>query len=306
MIDLHCHTTCSDGTLSPTALVTHAASAGVRLLAITDHDTVQAWDMAIEPARAAGIELLCGVELSTHLSGASRSVHLLGYFPSRPDPAFVAWLNELQESRRTRNAALLARLQQLGLDIQWSEVAALAQQQVGRPHFATVLVRKGYVKDLSEAFEVYLSEGGKAWVGREEPTLAEALQRLRTAGALSSLAHPVRISRDWERLNQLIAEYAGRGLDAIECYHSEHCAEDVAQLSALARRHGLALTGGSDFHGDTKPGVNVAIGLTKSPLVPAYVADHLRTRLGLARSSDRNVDRLPSHATSTTPGRAAR
>lgn len=304
MIDLHCHTTFSDGTLSPTALVTHAASAGVRLLAITDHDTVQGWDIAIEAARSAGIELLCGVELSTRLSGVSRSVHLLGYFSSRPDPAFVTWLHELQESRRIRNATLLARLQQLGVDAQWSEVAALAQQQVGRPHFAILLVRKGYVKNLSEAFEIYLGEGGKAWVGREEPTLAEALERLRIAGALSSLAHPVRISRDWKRLDQLIAEYAGRGLNAIECYHSEHSAEDIAQLSALANRHGLTLTGGSDFHGDTKPGVNIGVGLTRSPLVPALLADHLRARIGLVRSSDRNADSLLSLAT-RRPRRAA-
>jgi hypothetical protein len=219
---------------------------------------------------------------------------LLGYFPSNPDIEFSGWLSELQQTRADRNAALLARLQELGLDIQWSEVAALARQQVGRPHFALLLLQKGYVSTLKEAFDVYLGEGAQAWVDRAEPTLAEALLRLRNAHALSSLAHPVRISRDWEKLDLLVAEYASRGLNAVECFHSEHSAHDVAQLSALARKHGLIMTGGSDFHGETKPGVRLAVGLANSPLVPAFVADQMCARLHLPRKGVRNTAPSPS------------
>jgi hypothetical protein len=273
LIDLHCHTTCSDGTLSPAALLDHAREAGVHVLAITDHDTIEAYGMAAAAAAEKEITLLCGVELSTHLAGCSRSVHLLGYFPSQPDAAFCTWLRELQESREKRNAALLARLRELGLDIQWSDVRALAQRQVGRPHFAAVLLQKGCVTTMKEAFDRYLGEGAAAWVDRDEPSLAEALERVRSTGGLTSLAHPVRISADWQEVERAIATYADEGLDAVECFHSEHAAEDTRRLIALAKTYHLGVTGGSDFHGGTKPEVEIGTGRKGNLRVPASVMD---------------------------------
>lgn len=278
MIDLHCHTNFSDGSLPPADLLDCALKAGVRVLAITDHDTIQAYQVIRDSARNHGVKLLCGVELSTHLPGCQRSVHLLGYFPSEPAVAFCSWLQELQRGRARRNAELLARLQELGLDIQWDEVRALAQRQVGRPHFALVLLRKGYVKTLKEAFERYLAESGLAWVDRDEPSLEVALKQVRLAGGLTSLAHPVRISRDWEYLARIVAEHVSHGLEAIECFHSEHSEEDVQRLLSMAQVQGLGVTGGSDFHGDSKPEIELGTGRSKNLCIPVYVAEQLAKR----------------------------
>lgn len=278
MIDLHCHTNFSDGSLDPGALLDRALKAGVRVLAITDHDTIQAYHVICGDARSRGIQLLCGVELSTHLPGCERSVHLLGYFPSEPGPGFCAWLGLLQESRAKRNAELLGRLQHLGLDVQWNEVTALAQRQVGRPHFAQVLLRKGYVKTLKEAFDRYLGESGLAWVDRDEPSLGEAIEHVLRAGGMTSLAHPVRISRDRKHLERIISEHARLGLDAVECFHSEHSEEDARELSSIAQRYGLGMTGGSDFHGDNKPDIELATGRAGNLHVPAWVVEQFAKR----------------------------
>jgi 3',5'-nucleoside bisphosphate phosphatase len=283
LIDLHCHTNFSDGSLAPAALMELALKVGVRVLAITDHDTIGAYDVLRNEARRCGIELYCGVELSTHLAGCERSVHLLGYFAAEPEAPFSAWLRELQRGRADRNAELVMRLQELGLDVEWSEVRALAQRQVGRPHFAQVLLRKGYVKSLKEAFERYLGEAGLAWVERDEPSLEEAVARVRRAGGVASLAHPVRISRDWKKLEKMIARQARHGLEAVECFHSEHTAEDERQLLSIAERHGMSVTGGSDFHGDTKPGIELGTGRGGSLRVPAFVAEQLAERFAVGR-----------------------
>jgi len=275
LIDLHCHTNCSDGSLSPHALLERAGKSGVRILAITDHDTIEAYTIVRDAAEISGTELFCGVELSTHLSGCERSVHLLGYFPSQPGAEFCTWLQELQRGRVERNMKLLAKLQELGFDIHWDEVQVLAQRQVGRPHFAAILQRKGYVKTLKEAFERYLSEDGMAWVDRDEPSLADSLVKVRKAGGLTSLAHPVRISRDWNYLAQIIRYYARSGLDALECFHSEHSKEETKKLLALAQMHALRVTGGSDFHGGAKPDIEIGRGRNGNVLVPAYVAQQL-------------------------------
>lgn len=282
MIDLHCHTNYSDGSLTPAALLERASDAGIRVLAITDHDTMRACALIAAAARERGIQFFSGVELSTRLAGSERSVHLLGYFGAEPDPAFLQWLHQLQQGRAKRNAELLQRLQQLGFDIEWSEVTALAQRQVGRPHFSQVLLRKGYVRTLKEAFERYLGEGALAWVERDEPPLAVALGQIRAARGIASLAHPVRITRDWEAVDQLVGEYAELGLEALECFHSEHSREDEARLLEIAQRYGLGVTGGSDFHGDAKPEVALGTGVGGHLRVPAFVAQQLSERLSAA------------------------
>ncbi|HEX5235069.1 MAG TPA: PHP domain-containing protein [Silvibacterium sp.] len=275
LIDLHCHTTFSDGSLTPAALLDHALNTGVRVLAITDHDTIQAYGAIREQACRRGVVLLCGVEMSTHLEGFERSVHLLGYFPAEPEAAFSDWLLHLQQGRAKRNTELLTRLQQLGLKIEWDEVSALAQRQVGRPHFAQVLLRKGYVATMKEAFTRYLGEGGLAWVERDEPTLASAIENVQSAGGMASLAHPVRISHDRQFVDRVVADHAPLGLEALECFHSEHSEEDVQFMLSLAHKYGLNATGGSDFHGNPKPEVDLGTGRGGNVRVPWYVAEQL-------------------------------
>ena len=276
MIDLHSHTTASDGTYSPAQLVEEAGRTEVRILGITDHDTFAGYDQALPLARRAGLELVCGIELSTKLHG--RSVHLLGYFLNsllNPDglDVFRGWIGDLQASRRDRNIRLIARLRELGLDITLEEVEARGGGMTGRPHFAQVLIEKGYVSSLQQAFDEYLDESAKGYVTRREPQFAEAVKHIRDAGGIASLAHPVRIRED---VAAILPELRAAGLNAIEVYHSDHSPSQSALYLKLAEQHGLLITGGSDFHGAVKPEIHLGTGRGGNLKVPDDLVDRLR------------------------------
>ena len=282
MIDLHCHTTASDGTASPSGIVALAAELRLEALAITDHDTLAGYDEAAPHARIAGLELICGVELSTrpHLTARSDrppSVHLLGYFLNdAPSPAFRHWLGSHQESRRARNLTLIARLQALGVAITLEEVEAIGGSLTGRPHFARILQQKGYVQSRQEAFDRYLADDAQAGVERAEPGLIEGIQRIMEGGGLASLAHPVRLEAcDPAFLRRFLPALVEAGLQGLEVYHSDHTPEQTRSYAALAGEFGLAETGGSDFHGDNKPGVQLGTGRGALRL-PRAILDHLR------------------------------
>ncbi len=267
MIDLHTHTNESDGTLSPSQLLTEATRRGVDVLAITDHDTFAGYDSVAALARDADVMLICGIELSTKLYG--ESVHLLGYFPGNNGLAdFRRWVLDMQASRRDRNVRLAARLRELGFDIRLEEAEELGRGMTGRPHFAQVMVRKGYVANLRKAFDDYLDESAIAYVHRREPQFAEGVERIRRAGGVASLAHPARLRRD---AASLLPELCAAGLDAIEAYHSDHSPAETEFFLSLARRYGLKVTGGSDFHGDVKPEVELGTGHDGNLNVPSDV-----------------------------------
>jgi predicted metal-dependent phosphoesterase TrpH len=284
MIDLHTHTDRSDGTLAPEALVDKAVEIGLTSLAITDHDSFAGYDHAAPYARDRGLDLVCGIELSTRPESSAESkrppsIHLLGYFPVEPPGhEFRQWIQGMLESRRQRNLGLIQRLRSFGLDISLEEVQALGKHLTARPHFAQVLLRKGYVTSLQEAFDLYLADEAKAAVAREEPPLKEAIQRMHEAGGVSSLAHPVRIAGGRERrtLSALIEDLIPAGLDAIEVHHSEHQPADVSFYQSIADEFELLATGGSDFHGDTKPGIELGTGKNNNVYVDAALLDRMR------------------------------
>jgi 3',5'-nucleoside bisphosphate phosphatase len=272
LIDLHSHTNESDGSLPPGILVAEAVRAGVTSLGITDHDTFAGYDLALPCARDAGLELICGIELSTKLHG--HSTHLLGYFFSTNGLGeFRSWILDLQAARRDRNVRLVARLQELGMNITLEEAEARGRGMTGRPHFAQLMVEKGYVPNLREAFDRYLDESAIGYVYRREPDFAEGVSRIRAAGGISSLAHPVRV-----RLNvpAIMPELCGLGLAAIEAYHSDHSAENTALYLDLARQYGLRVTGGSDFHGAAKPDVCLGTGCEGNLKIPGDLLSRLR------------------------------
>jgi predicted metal-dependent phosphoesterase TrpH len=272
MIDLHSHTYESDGTLSPEELIRAAADLRLEALGVCDHDTFAGYDQAVEPARQAGLDLVCGIELSTK-GARGRSIHVLGYFLNGgPSRDFRDWLGGIRQGRRDRNRRLAARLQSLGIDIQLEEVEALGRSQAGRPHFAKLMLERGYVATLQEAFDRYLAESAQAYVERDEPPLDEGVRRIAEAGGLASLAHPVRLGLTSAGLGKLID---GAGLRAIEVYHSEHQPHDVETYLDLARRHDLVITGGTDFHGGTKPGLQLGTGFG-NVAVPRSVLDDMR------------------------------
>jgi predicted metal-dependent phosphoesterase TrpH len=275
LIDLHTHTNESDGTCSPLELVEAAAALGLDALAISDHDTLAGYDQALPIARERGLDLVCGIELSTKHNG--RTVHLLGYFlDGAPDGGFRAWLEEMKATRRDRNIRMAARLRSLGVEVTIEEVESRGRSLAGRPHFAKIMLEKGYVKSIQEAFDEYLDESAKGYVDRLEPALEFGIRKIAEAGGVSSIAHPVRLGfHDPAKLKTLIADMRDAGLDALEVYHSDHRPSDTRLFSEWAREFGLGETGGSDFHGDVKPNIRLGYGAGNLN-IPREVLDRLR------------------------------
>ncbi|HSD51631.1 MAG TPA: PHP domain-containing protein [Candidatus Methylomirabilis sp.] len=244
-VDLHLHTTASDGLLEPAALVSAVRAASLQVFSVTDHDTVDALPEVEAQARAFGLRLIPGIELSALWHRVE--FHILGYFVDPADAAFLAFLQARREARRTRLQAMLNRLRALGMAVEADEVLARAQDgNVGRPHVARVLVERGFVASTDEAFERYLGDGRPAYVPRPDVTVAEAIRAIHDAGGLASLAHPGLHNRD-----DAIPDLVLAGLDAIEAYHVCHSAGITAHYRRLAERRRLLVTGGSDFHGGT-------------------------------------------------------
>lgn len=259
MIDLHSHTDHSDGSCTPQQLVDLAASVGLDALAITDHDTLSGYDEALACPRPASLELLLGIEITC--KHGRDNIHLLGYFlKADPGENFRGWLKETHAHRQERNRRLVTRLNDLGIAVTLEEVEALGRTMTGRPHFARLLVAKGYAANSDDAFRKYLGEHGAAYVDRLGPGLIDAISRIRAAGGIASLAHPVRIkfAGDQEEL-AFLGDMADAGMHAIEAFHTDHSASDSAKYLDLARRFGFAVTGGSDFHGTVKSGTRLGV-----------------------------------------------
>jgi predicted metal-dependent phosphoesterase TrpH len=275
MIDLHTHTRASDGTFSPSELVSAAVTIGLEALAITDHDTFSGYEEAVPCAVQSSLELICGIELSTKYRG--RSVHLLGYFLNQgPSEEFRSWIIGLQQSRHVRNAELVEKLQAKGCRITLEEVQERGGTLPGRPHFAAILVEKGHVESIQQAFQEYLDASAVCYVPRKEPSFAEAVERIAAGGGMSSLPHPCRVSRNNEVLRSYVGEMKALGLRSIEVYHSDHSPSDVAFYQGLASQLHLAVSGGSDFHGGNKPRVKLASGAHQNVNVPYAVLDNMR------------------------------
>jgi hypothetical protein len=279
VIDLHSHTNESDGTFTPDELVGLAMERGLEALAISDHDTFAGFDQALPIARSGGLDLVCGIELSTRVPGSRvRTVHLLGYFLHQPPSAdFRAWLDELIAGRRDRNQRLIESLHEQGVDINLGEVERLGRTLTGRPHFARVLIDKGYVSTFDEAFRRYLGETAPTYVERFAPYVEAAIQRVIDAGGLPVLAHPIRLGyRDPEAEEKFIGGLRAAGLRGIEVFHSDHRPADMERYAGIARKYNLAVSGGSDFHGDVKPQISLGTGHNGNLNIPKSVLDGLR------------------------------
>jgi predicted metal-dependent phosphoesterase TrpH len=275
MIDLHTHTDESDGTFPPKELVAAAAQVRLEALGITDHDTFAGYERAVPFAAECGLELVCGIELSTKFHG--RSVHLLGYFlRAQASDEFRSWILGLQASRHLRNEQLVENLRAKGCPITVEEVRQKGGSLPGRPHFAALLVEKGVVTSIQQAFDEYLDESAAAYAPRMEPTFQEGVERIAGGGGVPCLPHPCRVSRDYQRLGQDVREMRGMGLKGIEVYHSDHSEADSACYESLARSLDLVATGGSDFHGGVKPNVALGTGKNGNVKVPLSVLENLR------------------------------
>ena len=274
MIDLHTHSNASDGKLSPAELMRHAHAMGVEVIALTDHDTLSGLAEASEEAARVGIELIPGIEISAENNPGT--LHMLGYFVDPSDAELVETLSWLRGGRDDRNHIILSKLAQLGCPLQWDEVAALAGgESMGRPHIATAMVNRGYVATFKEAFDRYLGKGAAAYTDRDKMTPELSIERIRSAGGLPVLAHPQTLSLTEDELSELLSRLASMGLAGVEAYYYSHSEEETALYCSLARKYGLILTGGSDFHG---PGMlETRLGVGKGNLnIPRSVVDELK------------------------------
>jgi predicted metal-dependent phosphoesterase TrpH len=247
VIDLHTHTTASDGLLGAPALVREAWLAGIRVLGVTDHDTVASLEDARRACDAFGLTLVDGIEVTAVDDG--RDVHVLAYFVDSTSPSLLRHLADQREARRERLRRMAARLAAAGVPVEVDRLFATLPpgRALGRPALAEALIAAGHVRTAHDAFERWLGVGRPGWVPREGPTVSEVVDLIHDAGGLAALAHPVLYGRDDE-----IPGWRERGLDALEVYHSEHAAEDAERYRALATRLDLLVTGGSDYHGEPR------------------------------------------------------
>jgi predicted metal-dependent phosphoesterase TrpH len=281
LIDLHSHTNASDGTLTPAELIALAERNRLSALAITDHDTFEGYELALPFAQAVGLDLVQGIELNSRLflDGVPhpRFAHILVYFPmNAPSREFDIWLDEQRMERRSRNDKLVKTLQDRGVDITLAEVEARGRTLTGRPHFARILVEKGYVSNFDDAFRQYLGEDAPSYVERECNTTEEVIELARVGGGLPVVAHPIRLGLSRASEPALFGRLKQAGLAGLEVYHSEHSPALQAHYRHMAAELDLLPTGGSDFHGTVKPDIDLGTGRSNNISVPLAFLERLR------------------------------
>jgi hypothetical protein len=282
--DLHTHTTASDGTLTPRELVAAAARAGLAAVAVTDHDVTFGAAEAVAAGAEAGVEVVPGVEVSADWPRGQ--MHVLGLWIDPADAALERWLAPILGGRNARNERIIARLRELGADLELAEVEAVAGDgAVGRPHIAQVMVAKGIVADPRQAFDRFLAKGAPAYFDRVRATPREAVEHIHAAGGLAVLAHPHYCgARDLAELAEWVGELKDAGLDGIEVRYSTFTAADQRDAAALARRFDLLPSGGSDFHGASKSGIQLGVG-RGDLVVPAAWVDAMKEALAPRRGA---------------------
>lgn len=275
-IDLHVHSNCSDGTLSPTELVKHAVSCGLSAFALTDHDNTDGLPEAFGAAASLGIELVPGIEFSTEYLGTD--VHIVGLDFDWKNPDFLEKIEFYRSERLRRNQKMIDLMAADGIDISYEKMAASFGETVWtRAHFGRYLLSCGFVKDISEAFALYLGDGCKYFIPREKVSPFEVVKLIRKFGGIPILAHPFQYQFSDEKLRTLLTRLKKAGLLGMEAYYSTHSKEQTAYLEALAAEFDLAVSGGSDFHGSNKP--DIFLGKGKNNLqIPYSVLEGLRQK----------------------------
>ncbi|KPK80670.1 MAG: hypothetical protein AMJ81_11630 [Phycisphaerae bacterium SM23_33] len=275
-VDLHTHSAASDGTLPPAEVVWLAERKRLAAVALTDHDTADGLAEAARAARPLAVRFIPGIEISAQFTGGA--LHLVGLGIDPADRGLRAVLGQLMAARRQRNPRMIEKLRRLGVDITMAEVRALAGGAVvGRLHMAQVLCRKGRARTVQEAFGRYLGCGAPAFVDKERLTPRQALEGIHAAGGLGVLAHPPQLNYgNLAQLERIVRSLVRHGLDGLEVYHPDHTPDQTRWYLDLARRLGLLVAGGSDFHGAGKPEVRLG-----RPKVPLAAVEQLLAKLGL-------------------------
>ena len=264
-IDLHVHTTESDGTCTPEEIVRLAKAAGLRAVAVTDHDTAAGYPAAAAEGERLGVEVVPGIEISTELRC---SVHILGYFIDPHSPALAPVLDWVRRDRDERNRKMAAHMAADGLPVDYDAMRERFGELIGRPHFAELLVELGLARDVKDAFDRYVEKGRPYYERRHFLTLEQSIRCIRASGGIAVLAHPYQYRLDESGLRELIETAKRYGLGGMECRYSGYGEEQTARLLALAAEYALLPTGGSDFHGAVKP--HIALGTGTGELEVPY------------------------------------
>ena len=273
-IDLHIHTTASDGTFTPEEVVREASRIGLAAVAITDHDTAAGYASAAAEGENCGLEVVPGIEISTKFRSA---VHILGYYIDAQSPALGEVLDRMHRDREERNVKLCAMLRESGVDIDIERMHARFGDLVGRPHFAEIMIENGMARDMNDAFERLLNKNKPFFIPRQFLPIERSIEIIREAGGTAVLAHPFQYRLDDAGLRELIEHCMESGLEGMECRYSGYDAAQTAYLEALAAEYGLVRTGGSDFHGAIKG--EIRLGEGKGGLnVPYAFLEELRSR----------------------------
>lgn len=271
-VDLHVHSTKSDGTYTPTELVNYAIEKGLTAFALTDHDTIDGIEEALEAAKDKPITVIPGIEYSTEY--LNRDVHIVGLFIDYKAPVFLEYLARFQQSRTDRNYKLCANLRGADIDITYEALLEMFPDAViTRAHYAKYLLSKGYVKSMKEAFDRYLGDHTPYFVHREKITPQEVIQVTLQAGGVPILAHPTLYGLGKEQLDILVSTLTEHGLRGIECVYSTYTNSDEREIKALAAKYNLLPSGGSDFHGSNKPGLDLGIGYGRLYVPEEYVTN---------------------------------
>lgn len=269
IIDLHVHSTKSDGSFTPTELVDYALEKGLSAFALTDHDTTEGLDEAIDYAQKLAmanpgkeIEVIPGIEFSTEYMG--KDVHIVGLYIDYNSDYFKKYITQFQDSRTLRNIKMCAKLTEHGVPVTYEELQAYFPGSVlTRAHYAKYLLQKGYVKSMPEAFDRYVGDHAPCFLPREKVTPAQAVELILKVGGIPVLAHPILYHLSDARLDALVKELKEAGLVAIEAVYSTYNTAEERQIRGLAAKYDLLISGGSDFHGTTKPGLDLAVGYGK-------------------------------------------
>ncbi len=283
-IDLHTHTTASDGSITPGELVKAAAKTGLAAVAVTDHDTTEGLDEALDAGAALDVEVVPGVEISIN-GGPTGSMHLVGLYLDHHQPHFEQTMTRLQQARAQRNPRIVGKLNELGFAVTMEQIASYSGGgQIGRPHFAQALIDIGAVSNRQEAFNRFLGNGKPAYVAKARLDAPEAIALIRGAGGVPVLAHPGLLKAHPAALERLLAELKGCGLEGVEALYSEHDEITTKRVADMAGRLGLVVSGGSDFHGAPKPDIILGFGLG-TLRVPASLLTAIKQRRDKIRAT---------------------
>ncbi len=276
-IDLHTHSLKSDGSMTPTEVVAEAKKAGLAAIALSDHDTVDGVREAIEAGERLGVEVIPAIEFSVQ---SKTETHILGYFIDIENPDLLKMLKEVVDLRIERNHVTCQRLNELGFEMSLEEVRALAPNNfVGRAHFARVMMDKGYISSVKEGFDKYMSVGKYAYCEKQRLTARDAIELIAKCGGISFLAHPHLTKLPDDELKSFLIELKGYGLSGLEGYYTDYTPEMQEKYQSMAKKLGLMISGGTDFHAAMKPHIAIGIGLGNMR-IPYSVIEDMKKNCG--------------------------